>query len=87
MPDPIGTLFRWIEKTASLAPEGEMQRSKRPTGASGPFDRPGRGPGLSLKPSDEQAMQSHFLKLQALSELVELSERGERMSASGPVAG
>jgi thiol-disulfide isomerase/thioredoxin len=81
-PDPIGTLFRWIEKTASLAAEGESaaeqtaHRCKVARSIALAADR-----ALSLKPSDEQAMQSHFLKLQALSELVELSERGERDEA------
>jgi thiol-disulfide isomerase/thioredoxin len=76
--DPIGSLFQWIEKTASLAPEGESEaeqtahRCKVARSIALAADL-----ALSLNPSDEQAMQSHFFKLQALSELVELSKRGK----------
>lgn|GEM_PF-537276 len=71
--DPIGVLFQWIEKIASLAPQGEDEaaqtahRRKVVRSIVLAADR-----ALSLNPSDEQAMQCHFLKLQALRELVEL---------------
>ncbi len=78
VPDPIGTLFRWVEKTASLAPENESeteQKAHRRKVARSIVLAADRV--LSLAPNDVQAMQGHFLKLQALSELVELSVQGE----------